>query len=90
VDAFVGYRALWLADRRDAFSTTGVRDAGGNSGNFAGHQFDSRVRWWLVPGRLRFEADAVLLAKGGFLRRAPNAGAGKTTRYGSVNLSVSF
>ncbi|MFX8351082.1 hypothetical protein ABTL64_19400, partial [Acinetobacter baumannii] len=67
-----------------------VRDASGQSGDFAGHQVDSRVRWWLVPDRLRFEVDAVLLAKGGFLRHAPNATPGATTRYGSVNLSVSF
>ena len=90
VDAFVGYRALWLADRFDAFSTTGVRDPAGQSGTFAGHQFDSRIRWWLLPGRLRFEGTAVLLAKGRFLRTAPNARPGATTRYGCVNLSVSF
>lgn len=90
VDAFIGYRGLWLADRHDAFSSSGVRDASGASGSFAGHQFDSRVRWWLVPGRLRFEADALILAKGRFLRRAPNAGPGATTRYGSLNLTVTF
>ncbi|HET9642715.1 MAG TPA: alginate export family protein [Burkholderiaceae bacterium] len=90
VDGFIGYRALWLADRFDAFSTTGVRDPSGNSGDFAGRQLDSRVRYWLVPGRLRFEADAVLLGKGGSLRHAPNAGPGRTTRYGSLNLTASF
>ncbi|MDX3910875.1 MAG: alginate export family protein [Sphingobium sp.] len=90
LDAFVTYRGLWLADRRDAFSSTGVRDASGQSGSFAGQQFDARLRYWLIPDRLRFEADAVLLMKGRFLRDAPNAPAGRTTRYGSVNLSVSF
>lgn len=90
LDGFVGYRALWLADRFDAFSTTGVRDPSGNAGTFAGHQIDSRLRWWLLPGRLRLEADAVLLAKGPFLRHAPNVTPGATTRYGSLNLSVSF
>lgn len=90
LDGFVGYRALWLADRFDAFSTTGVRDPSGNAGTFAGHQIDSRLRWWLLPGRLRLEADAVLLAKGHFLRHAPNATPGATTRYGCVNLTVSF
>lgn len=90
LDAFAGYRALWLADRHDAFSTTGVRDASGRSGNFAGHQFDVRARYWLVPGQLRLEANGVVLAKGGFLRRAPNAGPGATTRYGSLNLSAMF
>ena len=90
LDGFVGYRALWLADRRDAFSSTGVRDATGASGTWAGHQFDARLRWWLVPKRWRFEITTVLLAKGRFLRTAPNAPPGATTRYGSLNLSVSF
>lgn len=63
-DAFVGYRALWLVNSHDAFSTTGVRDSMGNSGSFAGHQFDVRLRHWLVPTRLRFEADGTYLACG--------------------------
>lgn len=90
VDAMLVWRGLWLADRHDAFSATGVRDVTGRSGNFAGHQIDARLRYWLVPGRLRFEADGVLLAKGGFLRHAPNAMPGATTRYGSLNLSAMF
>lgn len=90
VDAFFGYRALWLADRHDAFSTTGVRDASGQSGRFAGHQIDARLRWWLVPTCLRFEANGVVLAKGAFLRQAPGAGPGATTRYASLNLSAYF
>lgn len=90
LDGFLGYRALWLADRHDAFSSTGVRDAAGRSGTWAGHQLDARLRWWLVPQRWRFEITTVVLAKGRFLRTAPNAPAGATTRYGSLNLSASF
>jgi hypothetical protein len=90
IDAFVGYRALWLAAGTDAFSTTGVRDASGRSGDFAGHQIDARVRYWLMPKRLRLEADGVLLAKGRVLRDAPNAGAGRSTRYFSFNLTGFF
>lgn len=90
LDGFIGYRALWLADPRDAFSTTGVRDLSGGAGRFAGHQIDSRLRWWVLPRRLRLEANAVLLAKGRFLRTAPGAPAGATTRYGSLSLAASF
>lgn len=89
-DAFIGYRAMWLASATDSFSATGVRDATGQSGDFAGHQIDSRVRYWLLPKRLRFEADATLLAKGRLLREAPNAGPGKWTRYVSVNMTGFF
>ena len=90
LDAFVGYRAFWLAAGTDAFATTGVRDATGRSGDFAGHQIDGRVRYWLMPKRLRLEADGVLLAKGRFLRDAPNAGPGGSTRYVSFNLTGFF
>lgn len=89
-DAFTGYRALLLADRHDAFSSTGVRDASGNSGTFAGHQFDLRLRYWLVPKRLRAEIDGVYLAKGRFLNSAPNAPQSGDTRYASFNLTASF
>jgi len=90
LDAFIGYRALWLASRTDAFSSTGVRDAAGRSGSFAGHQFDVRLRYWLIPAHLRFELDGVLLAKGRFLREAPNAPPGPSTRYLSLNLTASL
>ena len=84
------YRAMWLAAEVDAFSTTGVRDASGRSGDFAGHQVEARLRYWIVPARLRFEFDGLLLRKGQFLRDAPNAPPGRWTRYGSFNLTTSF
>lgn len=90
LDAFAAYRPLWLASRFDAFSTTGVRDATGNSGRFAGHQVEARLRYWLIPKRLRLEWDGLLLAKGRFLHDAPNAPAGGITIYNSFNATVSF
>ncbi|MCP3733235.1 alginate export family protein [Sphingomonas sp. MG17] len=90
IDLTATWHALWLAEPTDSFSTTGVRDASGRAGNFAGHQFDARLRWWVLPEKLRFEANGVVLAKGRFLREAPNAPAGGTTLYTSVNLTASF
>jgi len=88
-DLMLSYRPMWLAARSDSFSSTGVRDASGRAGDFAGHQFDGRVRY-RVSKAVRLEADAVLLAKGRFLRDAPNAPPGRWTRYGSLNLMVSL
>lgn len=88
-DWFLSYRPMWLASRYDAFSSTGVRDASGRSGNFAGHQVDGRVRHRLTRA-LMLEADVVLLAKGRFLREAPNAPPGRWTRYLSLNAIASF
>lgn len=90
LDWFAAYRPLWLAAREDSFSSTGVRDAAGRSGRFAGHQVEARVRYWLVPKRLMFEFDGLVLAKRAFLRDAPNATEGKWTRYASFNLIASL
>lgn len=90
IDAFAAYRPLWLASRYDSFSTTGVRDASGKSGRFAGHQVEARVRYWAIPKRLRLEWNGLLLAKGRFLNDAPNAPPGGNTVYNSVNATISF
>jgi hypothetical protein len=90
VDGFVTWKALWLANRYDAFATTNVRDATGASGNFAGQEVEGRVRYWLVPTRLRFEIDGAYLAKGRFLKAAPNISSTKDAKYASFNLTASF
>jgi hypothetical protein len=89
VDAFAVYRAMWLADRTDAFSTTNVRDSSGRSGRFAGHQLEARVRYWLVPGFLRAEVNALWLARGRFLRDAPNAPR-EDARYLATGVMATF
>ena len=90
IDLMMSYRLLWLAEATDAFSGTGVRDATGSSGRFAGQQFDARVRTWIVPERLRFEVDGVWLAKGRFLTSAPNAPSSGDSKYLSLNLTAAF
>lgn len=88
-DLMASLRPIWLAAREDSFSTTGVRDPSGASGTFAGTQLDARVRHQLSKA-LRLELDAVVLAKGRFLREAPNAPASGWTRYLSLNAAASF
>ena len=90
LDGFLVYRAMWLASRTDGFSNTGVRDPGGRAGNFAGHQIEGRVRLWLVPKWLRAEVNGAYLAKGNFLRKAPNAPQTGDTRYLSTALMLAF
>lgn len=89
-DGFLTYRALWSASKTDSFSTTNVRDDMGRSGRFAGHQFEARVRHWLVPNALRVEGNALYLAKGSLLERAPNAPRNGDTLYSSLNLMAYF
>ncbi len=90
LDVFGVYRPLWLASDSDSFSTTGVRDATGRSGAFAGQQFEARARYWVVPTALRFEVNGVWLAKGRFLETAPNAPTRDDSHYVSLNLTALF
>ncbi len=90
VDGFAAVRGLWLASDTDAFSTSGVRDPSGDAGNFAGVQIEGRLRYWLIPDRLRLEANAVYLDKGRFLREAPNTSSAEDTLYSGLDLTVQF
>lgn len=89
-DLMAAVRGLWLADATDAFASTNVRDKTGTSGRHAGTQIEARARRWLIQDKLRLEAGAAWLAKGHFLKYAPNAPHTGDTRYGYMDLSVSF
>ena len=89
-DVFVAYRGLWLASASDSFSTTGVRDASGDSGRYAGQQLEGRVRYWLVQDALRLEVNALWLDKGRFLEAAPNAPRNGDAGYASVAITALF
>ncbi|MXO70264.1 hypothetical protein GRI99_01285 [Altererythrobacter buctensis] len=89
-DAFVTYRPMWLADRRDSFSTSGVRDPSGAAGRFAGHQLDGRLRYWLVPNVARWETNLVLLAKGRLYDVAPNSPGSRNTVYLSTGVMLTI
>ena len=89
-DVMVSYRAMWLENPRDAFATTGVRDAKGASGRFAGHQGEVRLRHWLVPALLQADTGGAVLFKQGFLRDAPNAPASGNSVYGYFDLTLTL
>jgi hypothetical protein len=88
-EVMMTFHSLWLAAREDAFSSSLVRDPSGRSGSFGGHQLDARLRYRIAPN-IRFEGNLALLAKGRFLREAPNAPPGDFTRYVSLNTTFLF
>lgn len=90
VDGFVTVKKLWLASAVDGFATTGVVDPAGRSGHDGGWQTDARVRLWAIPKRVQLEADGVWLAKGRFLRTAPNRTSDRDTLYLSLNATAFF
>ncbi|MBN2702218.1 MAG: alginate export family protein [Methylothermaceae bacterium] len=73
VDGFFAYRAFWLAEKRDAWTGAGLRDASGGSGGFLGHQIEIRTRWHVIPALMTLEAGWAHLFKGKFARNAPDA-----------------
>lgn len=89
-DAMLSARPYWLESATDAFATTGLRDASGRAGRFAGNLVDARVRYWLVLKRLRFEFDGVWMSHGRFLDRVANGPASGATTYLSSNLTATF
>ena len=72
VRGFVGYRSVWLAQARDAWTTTGVVDLDGLSGKHLGHQIEGRFRWQILPANMSFETGFAHLWLGDFPKHAPN------------------
>jgi hypothetical protein len=89
-DLFLAYRANWLDAATDSFAATGVRDRTGGSGDFAGHQVETRLRRQLVKERLKLELGGIWFGKARYLRKAPNAPATGDTLYGYAALYASF
>ena len=81
---------MWLASATDSFSTTNVRDPTGRSGRYAGELLEGRLRYWLIPDTLRLETNAALIAKGRFLKTAPNAPQTGDVHYLATSLAWSF
>jgi len=90
LNGFIGYRANFLADKTDTFTTAGVRDVSGSAGSFIGHQLEARLRKSLVNGMLSIEAGGAYLADGRFLREAPNATRDGGVLYGYLQITVSI
>ena len=90
VDGFIAARAAWLDERTDAFAKTGIRDATGQSGRQAGEQLEARGRSWVVPDFIQLDVGGAVLAKGNFLRSAPNVSNTRDTRYVYADLYFKF
>jgi len=90
LDAYLTGFWLWAADRHDTFSTSGIGDPSGNSGSYAGYQLDMRLRYWIVPQKLRTQLNATWVQRGELLRDAPNASPHGNPLFGALALTWSF
>ncbi|MCA8956506.1 MAG: alginate export family protein [Planctomycetes bacterium] len=76
--AILAWRALWLASDQDAWTTSGLRDASGNSDVYVGQQLESSLRWDVIDRSLTVELGGVILFNGDFQRQAPGGQRGDT------------
>jgi hypothetical protein len=90
VAAMMGYRAVWLASRRDQFTTARLQDSTGNSGSFIGNQLEAQVQYNLLPGNIALEFGGAYLMHGEFLDHAPNAPREGDTTYLYAAATLTF
>ncbi|MEL6473182.1 MAG: alginate export family protein [Pseudomonadota bacterium] len=89
-DGRLHWRAAYLASDTDSFRQAGLRDPSGQSGDFAGHSIDGRVRYWIAEQSLRLELGGSIFLKGRFAREAPGAPNEGDTLYGYAQLTATF
>ncbi len=86
VDAFAALRGYWLATADDEWTVAGIWSPSAQAHRHIGTQLEARVRWDLLPGRLRFQSGAAHLFAGKLL-----ASASKTDpTYFYAQTTVSF
>jgi len=86
----LAYRNLELESSRDAWVTTGVRDASGASGDNLGQQIELRARYDFLPGNMFVEVGGAYLVGGSYLDRAPNSPSGGDRRFGFIEMRWTF
>lgn len=89
-DGWFQYHAAFLASDTDSWLVARLRDPAGQSGNFIGHTFDARARYWAVPDSLRLEMGASGLWFGEFAKSVPGGPEGDGTLFGYGQLTVTF
>lgn len=82
-------RFHYLASNQDAWSTSGLVDATGNSGDYIGNLAEFRLRWD-PHTNLRVEGGVAHLFAGSFIDNAPNATTQGDTTYGYIQTVLSF
>lgn len=87
--AFLGYRVVALASRRDSFAYSGLQDTTGRAGRYVGQQWEGRWRWQL-SAKLQWEVGAAYLNKGSFFDGVETMIEDNNTYYGYTQLTVTW
>ncbi len=82
-------RAWYLASDQDAWTTSGLVDPAGDSGDYVGNMVEASLRWE-ATSNLSVEAGVAHLFAGEFVDDAPNATTQGDVTYGYVEATLSF
>lgn len=82
-------RAIWLAEAKDSWGSSGLQDKSGRSGDAVGQQLELKARYFFNSS-LNVETGWTHLAKGEFAKHAPGAPKGVDTEYFFVQTLLRF
>jgi hypothetical protein len=87
VEIAVAHRALWLAEARDGWVGSGLRDPTGASGDALGQHLEARLRW-RARHRVLVEARYAHFFKGSYLDRVPGSPRTPDSDYFAVGFEL--
>ena len=70
INLMMALRGYWLASDDDAWTTARISNLPGQSDNFIGTQFETRLRWDVIPKNLRLETGAAHIVAGDIMNNA--------------------
>ncbi len=73
LNAMIAHRAFWLAEKRDTWVGSDLRDSTGRSGSFIGQQVEVQLIWTAIPKLVTVDTGWAHLFKGDFAQNAPGA-----------------
>ena len=85
----LSHRFYWLAEKKDAWTTSGLQDKTGKTDDYIGHQIEFTTRWD-VNSSLNFETGWAHLFKGEFAKNAPKAPDSQDVDYFYVQSMLRF
>ena len=89
VQVGLSHRFYWLAEKKDAWTTSSLQDKTGKTDDFIGQQIELTTRWD-VNSSLNFETGWTHLFKGEFAKNAPKAPDAQDVDYFYVQSQLRF
>ena len=90
VRLMLAHRDFRLAEAKDVWVGSGLRDRAGNSGKRLGQQLEARLQWDVLPGNLTLESGFAWVDWSGFAERVGGAKMASQTHYFYLQSQLTF